>query len=93
MDVVLSKQMSHKFVLIGFADSKNEKSIPLYLITDDDTAVLLDPGGFGFFPVLISRVLKYTPAENIKAIILSHQDPDVNGGINMWAEIQKRRDI
>lgn len=93
MDVVLSEQGSHKFVLIGFADSKNEKSIPSnqYLITDDDAAALLDPGGFGLFPILISRVMRYTSTEHIKAIILSHQDPDVNGGLNIWAEITKAR--
>ncbi|KJJ86114.1 metallo-beta-lactamase family protein [Candidatus Omnitrophus magneticus] len=93
MEVVLYDDKGHKYVLIGFADSKDENSIPSnqYLITQGKTAALLDPGGFGLFPVLISRVLKHTAIENIEAIILSHQDPDVNGGLNIWEEITKAK--
>ncbi|MCI4626674.1 MAG: FprA family A-type flavoprotein [Candidatus Magnetoovum sp. WYHC-5] len=91
METVLYDDKEHKFILIGFADSKDETSIPSnqYLITNNGVSALIDPGGFGLFPVLVSRVLKYTSIENIKAIILSHQDPDVSGGLNIWEEITK----
>lgn len=89
MDTLLYEEQDHRYLLIGFAESAQESFIPSnqYMICHDDLSVLLDPGGFGLFPVLVSRVLKYTSMENIKAIILSHQDPDVSGGVNIWAEL------
>lgn len=93
MEAVLYDDKNHKFILVGFADSKDENSIPSnqYLIVDKSSSVLLDPGGFGLFPVLVSRVLKYTTIGSIKAIILSHQDPDVNGSLNIWEEITEAK--
>lgn len=89
MDKVLYEDDKHKYILIGFADSADEKSIPSnqYLVCHGEISVMLDPGGFGMFPILVSRVLKYTKIENIKAMLLSHQDPDVAGGINVWEQI------
>ncbi|QWR76253.1 MBL fold metallo-hydrolase [Candidatus Magnetomonas plexicatena] len=89
MDTVLYDKANHKYVLLGFADSPDEKSVPSnqYMIVHNDTTVLMDPGGFTLFPVLVARVLKYTKMENIKAILLSHQDPDVNGGLSVWEKV------
>ncbi len=89
MEVILYETAGHKFILIGFGEIKRESSIPSnqYLITHGKSSALIDPGGFGLFPILLSRVLKYTTMEEIKAILLSHQDPDVAGGLNIWAEI------
>ncbi len=88
MDKVLFETKKHKYILVGFAESKEEAGIPSnqYMIIHENQAILLDPGGFGLFPILISRVLKYTNIENISKIILSHQDPDVSGGLNIWLE-------
>lgn len=89
MDKVLYQEKDHRFILLGFAESKEEQGIPSnqYLITHGKTGILLDPGGFGLFPVLLSRVIKYTELENISHIILSHQDPDICGGLNIWLEM------
>lgn len=91
MDKILFENDFHKFILLGFAESKEESGIPSnqYLIIHKNKATLINPGGFGLFPILISRVLKYTDVENIKNIILSHQDPDVSGGLNIWMETTK----
>jgi flavorubredoxin len=89
MDKVLFDSKSHKFILLGFAESKEELGIPSnqYLIVHNNKGIILDPGGFGLFPILLSRILKYTKLNNIKAIILSHQDPDICGGLNIWLEM------
>ncbi|KJR40724.1 metallo-beta-lactamase family protein [Candidatus Magnetoovum chiemensis] len=89
MEYMLYEDKDHKFILIGFGESQDEKRIPSnqYMITHNDNSVLLDPGGFGIFPILASRILKHTSVENIKAIILSHQDPDVSGGLHIWEEV------
>ena len=89
MDKILFDGKNHKYVLIGFAESKDEQGIPSnqYLIIHKNRSILIDPGGFGLFPILLSRLLKYTKLQNIQTIILSHQDPDVCGGLNIWLEM------
>ncbi len=89
MDKILFDEKNHKYILIGFAESKDEQGIPSnqYLIIHKKKSILIDPGGFGLFPILLSRLLKYTKLQNIQTIILSHQDPDVCGGLNIWLEM------
>ncbi|NPA16806.1 MAG: MBL fold metallo-hydrolase [Aquificae bacterium] len=93
MDKVLFENKTHRFILLGFGESKEELGIPSnqYLIVHDKKAAILDPGGFGLFPVLLSRVLKYTKLSRINAIILSHQDPDICGGLSIWLEMTEAR--
>ncbi|MBK3333344.1 MBL fold metallo-hydrolase [Persephonella atlantica] len=89
MDRILFENKNHRFVLIGFAESKEEQGIPSnqYLIIHKSNGVLLDPGGFGLFPILLSRVIKHISLKKINKIILSHQDPDICGGLNIWMEM------
>ncbi len=89
MDKCIYEDKEHKVVLLGFGESAREEGVPSnqYLIVHKDKGVLIDPGGFGLFPSLLSRLLKYVEVDNIEAIFLSHQDPDVSGGVNIWAEV------
>ncbi|MEO5356457.1 MAG: FprA family A-type flavoprotein [Nitrospirae bacterium YQR-1] len=89
MDTVIYDKANHKYILLGFADSPDEKSVPSnqYMIVHNGATVLMDPGGFGLFPILVARVLQYTKIENVKTILLSHQDPDVSGGLNVWEKV------
>jgi len=93
MDRVIFESKVHKFILLGFGESKEEMGIPSnqYLITHNKKAVILDPGGFGLFPILLSRVLKHTKLSQIRAIILSHQDPDICGGLSIWLEMTQAK--
>lgn len=58
-----------------------------YLITDNDEAVIIDPGGTGHFGFVLDRVSQILPPERVVAQILSHQDPDVAASFPFWAEI------
>lgn len=93
MHEVLYQSDRHKFVLLGLGESRHEKGIPSnqYLVLHEDAAALLDPGGFGLFPILNARIFKYTDPKNIRAIFLSHQDPDVTSGVNVWIEFTGAR--
>ncbi len=55
-----------------------------YLIIHGDTGVLLDPGGHKVYSKLLSDISLLIPPNNIKAIFLSHQDPDIVASINGW---------
>jgi len=93
MDKCIFEAKDHKVILLGFGESAKEEGVPSnqYLIVNKNVGVLIDPGGFGLFPTLISRLLKYIEIDDVKAIFLSHQDPDVSGGINIWLEITPSR--
>ncbi len=93
MDKCIFEGEDHKVILLGFGESAKEEGVPSnqYLIVHKNIGVLIDPGGFGLFPTLISRLLKYIEIDDVKAIFLSHQDPDVSGGVNIWAEMTPAR--
>jgi len=79
----------HRFLLLNESDSNEENGIRSnqYLVMQGDDGVLLDPGGFGVMPRVLAEMLRYVGPDRIRAIILSHQDPDIVGGLATWLEI------
>ena len=78
----------HKFIMFSFDDETHEDSylsVNQYLIVQNNTGILIDPGSEAIFDELSEAVSKYLPLENIKYIFLSHQDPDVSGSITQWS--------
>lgn len=47
-----------------------------YLIVDGDEAVLIDPGSVLDFECVYDNICSIVPIENVKYVILHHQDPD-----------------
>ncbi len=88
-DISLYKGQSHRFILLNESEPGEENGIPSnqYLIIHENTGILLDPGGFGVMPRVLSELLKYLKPEQIGAIVLSHQDPDIVGGLSTWMEL------
>jgi flavorubredoxin len=89
MTEILFENEDHRFLLLGFGESTREEGIPSnqYLVTRQGTSVLFDPGGTGLFPILSARLSELTDLASVKAIFLSHQDPDVSSGLNVWMEV------
>ena len=81
----------HKFILLNESEPGEEDGIRSnqYLIVHDGAGVLLDPGGFGVMPRVLAEMLRYLPPDKIRGIFLSHQDPDIVGGIATWLELVK----
>ena len=78
----------HKFVMFSFDDETQEDSylsVNQYLIVQNNSGVLIDPGSEAIFDELSEAVSKHISLENIKYIFLSHQDPDVSGSITQWS--------
>lgn len=78
----------HKFIMFSFDDESHEDSylsVNQYLIVQNDTGILIDPGSEAIFDELSEAITKYVALENIKYIFLSHQDPDVSGSITQWS--------
>lgn len=81
----------HKFILLNESEPGEEEGVRSnqYLILHGEAAALLDPGGFGVMPRVLAELLNYTSPEHVRAILLSHQDPDIVGGIATWLEISE----
>ncbi len=88
-NIILFESMAHKFILLNESEPGEEDGIRSnqYLVVHGEDAVLLDPGGFGVMPRVLAEMLRHVPPERLKAIMLSHQDPDIVGGISTWMEM------
>lgn len=85
---VLFREGHHEFILLHRNSNEAEQGVPSnqYLIRHGDTAALLDPGGFGVLPGVLTRLVSHIPPDRVKAIFLSHQDPDIIGGLASWLD-------
>lgn len=88
-NVQLFHNGNHRFILLNESESGDEDGIRSnqYMIVHGDRAVLLDPGGFGVMPHVLAEMLNYIEPDRICAIFLSHQDPDIVGGLSTWMEV------
>lgn len=88
-NIILFSNSRHKFVLLNETERGEEEGVHSnqYLITHGEHAVLMDPGGFGVMPRVLAELLRHTTPDKIEAILLSHQDPDIVGGLTTWLEI------
>ncbi len=60
-------------------------SVNQYLLINNGSGVLIDPGSSAIFHELCDAISEYIPVENIKFVFFSHQDPDVAGSISEWS--------
>ncbi|MGZ4999442.1 MAG: oxygen-binding di-iron domain-containing protein [Methylomonas sp.] len=88
-NITLFNADQHKFVLLNESEPGEEEGIRSnqYLVMHNGEGVLLDPGGFGVMPSVLTELLHHLKTENIRGIVLSHQDPDIVGGLSTWLEL------
>lgn len=78
----------HKCIKFSFDNEEVEESflaVNQYLIIQNNSAVLVDPGSQASYDELFDAITKYIDIENLKYIFYSHQDPDVAGSIAEWS--------
>jgi flavorubredoxin len=90
-NVQLFGSETHQFVLLNESEPGEEDGVRSnqYLIAHEGQGVLLDPGGFGVMPRVLAEMLRYLAPAQIRGIVLSHQDPDIVGGLSTWLELVK----
>jgi len=88
-NIELYNNNGHQFILLNESEPGQEQGVRSnqYLIRHDQAGVLLDPGGFGVMPRVLAEMLRHIDEDGIRAIILSHQDPDIVGGLATWMSI------
>lgn len=89
---VLWEDDQHKFIWLGAGNPAEEDGMPShqYLIIDGGEAHLLDPGGHHIFDRVHANVRKFVDPADIKTIFLSHQDPDVAAGMDLWLNVNPK---
>lgn len=90
-NIKLYDERKHKFVLLNESEPGEEDGVRSnqYLIVHEDTGFMLDPGGFGVMPRVLAEMLHYLSPKQVKGIFLSHQDPDIVGGLATWLELSQ----
>lgn len=86
---ILFDSGDHKWIVLGRdAEKKNEViDTNEFIIVDNGQAILLDPGGIEIFPQVLTEMTRFVSTANIKAIIASHQDPDIASSLAMWLDL------
>lgn len=87
--VTLFRQDDHCWQMFGQDPDKPDNVIDTnqYLIRSGDSAILLDPGGMEVFPAMLAALTREIPVSNIKALFLSHQDPDIGSSLPLWRRV------
>lgn len=88
-NITLFDSGTHQFILLNESEPGEEEGVRSnqYLVVEGKRGVLIDPGGFGVMPHVLAELLRYLSPSELEAIIVSHQDPDIVGGISAWIEL------
>lgn len=87
--VTLFRHEDHRWLAFGQDPEKPDNIIDTnqYVICAGNSAMLLDPGGMEVFPPMLAALTREIAVEDIKAIFLSHQDPDVGSSLPLWRRV------
>lgn len=77
-------EISKGIYWVGYHDEISGLQCNPYLIIDEGEGVLIDPGSVLDFEQVLSNVTELIPLENIKYIILNHQDPDFCSSVPLF---------
>ncbi len=87
-EIVLYDDGTHKCIMFCFDDETQDDrylAVNQYLIIQNESAILIDPGSQSVFDEVFDAVSGYIDPQNLKYIFFSHQDPDVAGSIAEWS--------
>lgn len=84
MAIELYKDDKHMCIKFHDILSEGEEQTNQILIIHENSALLMDPGGYKKYSPLIYKTKSYLTEQTIDYILLSHQDPDVGAGLNGW---------
>jgi two-component system, cell cycle response regulator len=69
---------------VGFKDDNANFHCNPYLIVDGNESILIDPGSVTHYPIVSEKVFSLVKPEQIKYIILHHQDPDLCASVPLF---------
>lgn len=87
MSTILYEDETHKCVKFDGLVGKEEISSNQFLIIHNKRGLMLDCGGYRVYKSLLAAISSHLPAGALDYIFLSHQDPDIGSGLNLWLPI------
>lgn len=91
MSIILYDDGEHQCVKFGDLSPGGEVQSNQFLIIHNKRGLLLDCGGYRIFKSLLGAIAHHLPAGSLEYIFLSHQDPDIGSGLNLWLPICKAK--
>ena len=79
----------HQWLIFGQDDARPHNIIDTNqaVIRAGGKALLCDPGGQEVFPPMMAALTEIMPMDDVQAIFLSHQDPDVASSLAVWRQV------
>lgn len=87
MSIILFDDGRHKCIKFDDLTIGDEVQSNQFLIVHDGRGILVDCGGYQIYQNVLLAVSRYLPAGSLDYIFLSHQDPDVGSGLDLWLPI------
>ncbi len=93
MDFTQAIEVAPKIYWVGSYLENDPFQCHAYFIENGNESILIDPGSMLEFESLIDKVSTFTELNNIKYIILHHQDPDLCASVPAIEQLINRDDL
>lgn len=90
--ILLFEKEDQSIYWLGTAED-NAFRVNTYLINDGDQSLIVDPGSRSYFEKIKANVKSLGYLDNLDAMILSHQDPDVAASMFDWLKIKPKMKV
>jgi flavorubredoxin len=86
MPIELFNDGRHKCLMFSDLSLVDDSAVQAnqFLIVDDDTGAVIDPGGQLAYNGLAMGMQKHFPPSRLTALLASHADPDIIGSLDRW---------
>ncbi|HSI47973.1 MAG TPA: MBL fold metallo-hydrolase [Ideonella sp.] len=87
MPVILHQSPGHQCLMFSdLADESGGEAVQSnqFLIVDDGTGAIIDPGGNLAYSELYLTMTRHFPPHKLSAILASHADPDIVASLDRW---------
>ncbi|MBL8327061.1 MAG: FprA family A-type flavoprotein [Rubrivivax sp.] len=85
MPIELHNAAGHRCLMFSDAAASGEGvQANQFLVVDDDTGAIIDPGGNLAYTELYLAMTGHFPPQRLSAILASHADPDIVASLDRW---------
>jgi flavorubredoxin len=86
MPIELYHQKGHQCLMFSDTTVEDNEAVQAnqFLIVDDDTGAIIDPGGNLAYSELYLGMTRHFPPHQLSAILASHADPDIIASLDRW---------
>lgn len=86
MPVELYRNARHQCLMFTDTSADSGEAVPAnqFLIVDQDSGAIIDPGGNLAYNELSLAIGRYMPPQRLAALIASHADPDIIASLDRW---------